>query len=131
MALHSRIQRVEENIRQILAELLLRDVKDERLRRASIIGVEVTRDLRHASVAVSCLDMDPTAADEMLGALERAKGWLRRELGQRIHLKFTPELHFTLDTSAQSAAHIESLLHSVIPPDDETTRMSDDPEQGG
>ena len=119
MALHSRVQRVEELVRHTLAELLLTEVKDERLRMANVTHVKVSRDLRHAVVAVSCLEMNPQAPGQMIEALEHAHGWLRRELGHRVRLKYTPDLKFVLDDSAAHAAHIQELLREVCPDDPE------------
>ncbi|MBN1476787.1 30S ribosome-binding factor RbfA [Candidatus Sumerlaeota bacterium] len=117
--LHSRLKRVEEQVAKTLAELLLTETKDERLRTASVTGVHISKDLRHATVSVSCLDVRDGAADEMLGAIEHARGWLRCELGTRVRLKFTPDLRFVLDSSAAHAAHIQELLHEVLPEGEE------------
>jgi ribosome-binding factor A len=61
----------------------------------------------------------------MLGAIERARGWLRRELGTRVRLKFTPDLRFVLDDSAAHAAHIQELLREVLPEGDEPENPPD------
>lgn len=113
--LHSRLQRVEELLAHTLAELLLTEVKDPRLSAANVTHVKVSKDLRRALVAVSCLDGAPEAPAAMLEALGHARGWLRRELGARVRLKFVPELHFVHDGSAAHAAHIQELLQQVLP----------------
>jgi ribosome-binding factor A len=124
--LHSRLKRVEEQVAKTLAELLLTETKDERLRAASVTSVHVSKDLRHATVSVSCLDAREGAAEEMLGAIERARGWLRRELGSRVRLKFTPDLRFVLDDSASHAAHIQELLREALPEDEESSEEPPD-----
>ncbi len=116
--LHSRLRRVEELVRHTLAELLLLEGKDERLRMANITHVKVSRDLHHAVVTVSSVDSDPAAAEELLAGLERAKGWLRRELGHRVRLKYTPDLKFIPDRSAAHVARIDQILHDVMPRDE-------------
>ncbi|NUP90845.1 MAG: 30S ribosome-binding factor RbfA [Candidatus Sumerlaeia bacterium] len=125
MALHSRLLRVEELVAHTLAELLLKEVKDERLRMANVTHVKISKDLRHALVAVSCLSDDAADRRELLAGLERAKGWLRHELGQRVRMKYLPDLRFVLDTSAAYAAHIEELLHEALP--EETSRADAEP----
>jgi ribosome-binding factor A len=126
--LHSRLQRVEEQVAHTLAELLLIDVKDPRLRAANVTHVKISKDLRSALVGVSCLDGAPEATAAMLDALDRARGWLRRELGARVRLKYTPELKFVHDTSAAHAAHIQELLHEVLPEGDGEESAEESPE---
>jgi ribosome-binding factor A len=109
------MQRVEGLVRTTLAELLLTEVKDERLRLASVTHVKVSKDLRHAVIAISSVDTDPNAMQPLLEGLEHAKGWLRRELGNRIQLKCTPDLRFVPDTSAAYAARIQEVLRDVLP----------------
>lgn len=123
--LHSRIQRVEELVRHTLAELLLLEVKDERLRQANVTGVKVSRDLQHAVVSVSCVNLEPGATEELFAGLERARGWLRRELGHRVRLKYTPDLKFIPDHSAERAARIEGILREVLPESEELTEERD------
>ena len=106
-----------------MADLILRETKDDRVRPANITSVEVSRDLSIANVRVSCLDGTEGAAEAMMEALEHAKGWLRHEVGQRISLRKMPDLRFFLDTSAAHAERIEQLLSEVLPAAEEPERV--------
>ena len=83
----------------------------------SITHVETTPDLRYAKVYVSFLDQD--AAKEGMKGLKSAGGFLRRELGQALQLRYTPELQWELDTSIPYGAHMLELLNALNIPKDE------------
>ena len=105
----NRIGRINEELRKELAELL-RNVKDPRVQGTmiSVTRVEATPDLRYAKVFVSFLQEDK-AADALKG-LKSAGGWLRRELGHALQLRYTPELQFIADDSISQGAHILEVL---------------------
>jgi len=116
-----RTHRIGDLIRSELSTLLQRDVRDPRVGLATISHVEVTRDLRHATVRVSPLgaESERTAA---VAALEHAKGFLRRELAHRLSLRVTPDLHFVLDRGAEHSQAISDLLADLLPGgDDDST----------
>ena len=123
----NRIGRINEEIRQELAELI-RNLKDPRVQQSmvSVTAVETSPDLRYAKVYISVLDKDRT--QETLKGLKSAGGWLRRELGARLRLRCTPELVFTEDTSIGYGAHIADLLASLNIPKEESE--NDDPGNG-
>jgi ribosome-binding factor A len=104
-----RTERVGDLIRAELADLLLREVRDPRVGLATVSSVEVARDFSHATVKVSVLGTEAERA-AAIAALERAKGFLRRELSRRISLRTTPELHFSLDRGAEHSQRISELL---------------------
>ena len=110
----NRIQRINEEIQRELSDLL-RNLKDPRVQNTmiSITRVETTPDLRYTKVFVSFLEADK-AADALKG-LKSASGFLRRELGQRLDLRYTPELQFLADDSIAHGAHILDMLHHVKP----------------
>ena len=112
---HSRIQRVEEVVKEAIGEILQEKMTDPRLGFATVAGVKVSKDLRHAVVHVSFLADEAESAQAAMEALERAKGFIRRELGQAVQLKFLPELQFVRDSSAAYACHIQQLLQTVKP----------------
>lgn len=115
----NRIGRINEEIQRELSELL-RNVKDPRVQKTmlSITRVETTTDLRYAKVFVSFYDK--SCAKEELKGLKSAGGYLRRELGSRLSLRYTPELVWTEDDSITHAAHIMDILATLdIPEDDE------------
>jgi ribosome-binding factor A len=108
-----RLLRVGEQIRHILADLLMRgDVHDDVLETASITvsAVRVSPDLRHATVYVEPLGGKDEAA--VLEALKRHAGFLKGEVGQRLHTKYTPQLRFEIDASFAEGDRIEALLRS-------------------
>ena len=104
----NRIGRINEEIQRELASLL-RTVKDPRVHgMVSITAVDTTSDLRYAKVYVSVLDQSDV--NEVLKGLKSARGYLRRELGAALSLRYTPELVFERDDSMAKGAHILSLL---------------------
>lgn len=112
----SRPARVGERIREELMDLVLRGaVKDPRARGAVIHAVKVSGDLRHAKVWVRLAEIEPSPArkKELVVALGRASGFLRREIGARLGIKHTPELSFVWDDTAERAARVETLLEEI------------------
>ena len=116
----SRKDRVNEQIRRELAELIRAEVKDPRVGMVSITEVEVTPDYAHARVYFSTLAGEDKIADVQLG-LQKASGFLRRELGRRVRIHTTPQLHFIHDTSLERGADLSRLI-------DEASRLSDQSE---
>ena len=110
----NRIGRVNDEIRRELSELL-RSVKDPRVSGSmlTITHVDTTTDLRYARVYVTALDR--TGEKDLMKGLKSASGFLRRELGQRLDLRYTPELQFLADDSIAHGAHILDMLHHVKP----------------
>ena len=100
----NRIGRINEEIQRELANLI-RTVKDPRVHGlVSITAVETTPDLRYAKVFVSVLDQSDV--NEVVKGLKSAGGYLRRELGGKLSLRYTPELMFQRDDSMAEGAHI-------------------------
>ena len=114
----NRIGRINEEIQRELSELL-RNVKDPRVQKTmiSITRVQTTSDLRYAKVWFSVLDKD--LAKETLKGLKSAGGWLRRELGAKLQLRYTPELVWEEDESITHGARIFDILATLDIPADE------------
>jgi ribosome-binding factor A len=108
--------RVGELIQAELADLLLRQLKDPRLRMAAVSRVEVSADLRHARVYISHMGTK-TEQQAALEGFERAAGFIRGQLGRRLHLRYVPQLSFQLDTSIAYGVRISSMLHDLVPPE--------------
>jgi len=104
-----RIQRLAERIKEELSDILQREFKDPRLGFVSITGVELTRDLQVAKVYVSVLGSEEEKATS-LETLQRAKGFLRTEIGRRIQMRHVPDLLFKFDTSIEHGARVHELL---------------------
>ena len=106
----NRIGRINEEIQRELASLI-RSVKDPRVTgMISITAVETTPDLRFAKVYVSMLDKSDTK--EVIKGLKSASGYLRRELGRALNLRYTPELQFEQDDSIIKGTHILEMLRN-------------------
>jgi ribosome-binding factor A len=113
-------------IRQILSELLIREVSDPRLHGLTVTEVTLDREFMFADVYINALG-DEARRDEVMDSLKRASGFLRRETGKRIRLRNTPALQFHWDTTLDRAEHINQLAESLdIPPADATDDFSED-----
>ena len=107
-----RPQRVGELIRKEVAEMLMRHVKDPRLGFVSVMGVQMSPDLRYATVYVS-LYGDESERKSSLVALERSAGWVRRELGKKLRLRYTPQVRFSEDNSLDRVFKLEETLRKL------------------
>ena len=104
----NRIGRINEEIQRELASLIP-NVKDPRVSGLiSVTAVDTTPDLRYAKIYISVLDKSDCA--QVLKGLKSASGYLRRELGHALQLRYTPELTFVRDDSIDHGAHILSIL---------------------
>ncbi len=113
----NRIGRINEEIQRELSALL-RTVKDPRLQGGlfTVTHVDTTSDLRYAKVYISALDK--SQEKDMMRGLRSASGYLRRELGAALKLRYTPELQFVADDSIAQGAHILEMLRdpTVVKP---------------
>lgn len=107
-----RMAQVADLIKVEVSDLLRKEMKDPHLGFVTVTEVEVSPDLRHARIFVSVMGSEEET-QESLKALSRACGFLRRELGQRIRLRYIPELSFKLDTSIARGDRILRLLREV------------------
>ena len=109
MANFDRIDRISEEVKRELDQILRDELNDPRVGGTySIVRCEVTRDLRYCKVGVSILEEE--RRKDMMAALKSAAGFVRRELGRRMDLRYVPEILFELDTNIKYAAHIDRLL---------------------
>ena len=97
-----------------ISELLLRKIKDPRLEMITITGVEVSPDLKLARVYFTRFGA-PSGIQQGLEGLQSASGFIKRELGMRMKLRYVPELEFVHDTSFEYGDRIESLLKELFP----------------
>jgi len=120
-----RQERTAEEIRMILSDLLRRDVSDPRLMDLTVTRVLIDRELQHANVYVNALG-DESRQKEVMKALEKAGGFFRYELAQRMSLRTVPELHFHWDPTLAYAEEVDEILAGLdIPPKDENSSESD------
>ena len=114
-----RQERTAEESRIILSELLRRDVSDPRLQDLTVTRVLIDRELQHANVYINALG-DESRQQEVMIALDRAGGFFRYELAQRMSLRTVPELHFHWDPTLAYAEEVNQILDSLdIPPENE------------
>ena len=105
-----RAKRVAEQMKKELGEIIGRKLKDPRIGFVTVTDVAVTGDLQQATIYITVLDGD---RNDTLRALEKAKGFIRSEIGQRIRLRVTPELLFEFDESAAYGNRIDNLLRQI------------------
>ncbi|MBP7402075.1 MAG: 30S ribosome-binding factor RbfA [Clostridia bacterium] len=109
-----RSDRVGDEMRTILSEIIRDDLKDPRIPDlVSVVGVRVTRDLSHAYAHISVLG-DEAVRRDCRKALERATGFVRREVSRRMRLRLTPEIHFVFDNSIERGIEISRIIDQVI-----------------
>lgn len=114
MATSRRVARVSELIKREVSQMLLTDIKDDRVGAGmvSVTDVDVSGDLQHAKIFVSIYGTSEAKAETMAG-LKAATGFVRSELGQRIRLRRTPEVVFLEDNSLERGDRILSLLNRL------------------
>ncbi len=123
---YDRIDRISEEVRREVDRILREDVRDPRVTGTwSITRAEVTRDLRYAKIRVSVLEDELRAP--LVKALKSAAGFVRRELGRRIDLRYVPEILFEADDNIAYGARIASILQNVLP---ETNEADDEHNEG-
>ncbi len=112
-----RIDRISEEVRHAV-DAAIRTLNDPRVCGTyAVTRADVTRDLRYAKVYVSILEDDK--ADGLMQALKKAAGYLRREVGRQVDLRYTPELIFERDRNIAYGAHIAQVLREVVPEEQE------------
>ncbi|HLX05734.1 MAG TPA: 30S ribosome-binding factor RbfA [Candidatus Binatus sp.] len=111
-----RPERVAEAVLRELSGLLVRDLRDPRLRGITLTAVRMDDDLRHGRVYFSHLEGSVRASAAIAG-FKSANGFIRRELGKSLGLRYTPELDFEFDPALERAARIDALLKQSSPKD--------------
>jgi len=104
-----RIAKIDHELQRVLGTLITQELRDPRLGFVTVTRAEITDDMQHCKVFVSIIG-DRHVARQTLEALEHAAGFLRGELGHRIDLRYTPELTFVEDRSAERAIELAKTL---------------------
>jgi len=104
--------KVAEQIKKEIASIIEHQVKDPRIGFVTITKVDLTNDLRHAKVFVSTLGAEEEQKLTMEG-LEKAQGFIRREIARRINLRYAPEILFKLDDSIKHGVKISQILSEI------------------
>ncbi len=105
-----RAERVSDQMKEEIADILMRKIKDPRIGFVTVTDVEVADDLRNAKIFVSIYGGDKA---KTLKGLESAAAFIRLELGKRMRMKFMPELLFRFDSTVEQGAHIMELLRTI------------------
>ena len=108
----ARIDRINQTMKREISSILQAEVKDPRLQFVTINQVEVSRDLQHARVYFSILG-DPSQTEKVEEGLNSARGFVRKLVGQRVRMRYTPEIEFVFDRSVEYGARIEETLEDI------------------
>ena len=105
--------RINEEIKREISDIIQNNIRDPRLSAmVSVTRVDVTKDLRYAKVFISIFGNENSKL-ESLNALKSSSGFIRREIGQRINLRYTPEILIELDNAIEHGMHINALLQEI------------------
>ncbi|MDX1348462.1 MAG: 30S ribosome-binding factor RbfA [Thiomicrorhabdus chilensis] len=112
----SRPTRVAQEIKKTLADLLLREAKDPRFHKINLTDCKISKDLAVAKVHFALIghNQDDPEVANVLQALDKAKGYLRSELGRRLKLRIVPDIRFYYDSAPEHAAYIEDLINKAL-----------------
>jgi phosphoesterase RecJ-like protein len=122
MSQKGRPQRVAELIREEIAKLLVRGLKDPRIGFVSVMAVRMSPDLRYANVYVS-LYGDDKERRSSLAALSNSAGWVRHEVGKYLRMRYLPQIRFLADTTLDEVYHLEEVLQEIHADQDEAPMM--------
>jgi ribosome-binding factor A len=109
---YKRTERVSDQIKQEIADILMRKIKDPRIGFVTVTDVDLSDDLRNAKVYVSVYGGDDQKKASLEG-LRSASSFIRSELGKRMRLRYVPELLFRFDATVERGAHIMELLREI------------------
>jgi len=122
---YKRSVRVGDQIKQEIADILMKKIKDPRIGFVTVTDVELSDDLRNAKVFVSIYGGD---REETLKGLKSAAPFIRSELGRRMRMRCLPELLFRFDGTVEQGAHIMELLHEIEKKQETEDKDTKDPE---
>jgi len=108
-----RTDRVGDLMRRDIADILLRDVKDPRVRFVTITDVRLSKDLRNARVFFTVLLQEGQLLDDVTEALRHAAGFVQRKVGSRLQLRCTPHITFAYDTSFENGSRMDTILRGI------------------
>lgn len=121
-----RINRISEEVKKVVSDIIANELKDPRISpMTSLTNVEVTRDLRYAKIYISVMGNEDEKTDTIKG-LESAKGFIRREIGNRIDLRYVPEPVFYLDDSIEHGIYMSKLIDKVNKEDEKRRENNDE-----
>lgn len=107
-----RSEKVGEAVHQIVTELLVKGLKDPRIGFVTVTGVKVTDDMHYANIYFTVIG-DAAVRKETEAGLNSARGFIRREMGKQLHMRYVPEILFKYDTSLDKGNRIDELLREI------------------
>ncbi len=114
MARYRRTARLNEQLREEISLLIHEEVNDPRAAMATITDVETSPELDHARIWITALGDEDAKAEALVG-VRSAAAFIRARLGQRLHIRRIPELHFEIDRKLENAMRIEALIRETLP----------------
>lgn len=112
MPMSHRAQKVREFLKEEVSQIIQQKLKDPRIGFVSVTDVEVSVDLRYATVFVSVLG-DEEAKHSTMAGLQSAQGYIRGEVGRRLQIRYSPEIAFKLDESIERGTRVVTLIRQV------------------
>ncbi len=108
-----RLSKLSEQIKKEISKIIQNEIKDPRVPMlTSVVAVEVTRDLRYAKVFISVFG-DENKKSECIEGLKSASGYIRKEVGSRMNIRYIPELIFEIDRSIEYGMHIDKVIKEM------------------
>lgn len=109
-----RTARVASVIREVVSTSILQELRDPRIRNVTVLGAEVSPDLRYAKIKISVMGTEKDAALTLHG-LESARGYLQSKVADRVKTRYTPELSFKIDEGVHKSFEATRILREVLP----------------
>ena len=107
-----RTDRIAEEIKKVISEMIQSELKDPRVKGLiSITKVTITKDLKFCKVYVSVMGADK---EEVLQGIKSGAGYMRKEIGNRVQIRILPELQFVIDDSIEYGAHIDKVIRDIM-----------------
>lgn len=124
-----RTARVSSVIREVVSSAILLELRDPRIKNVTVLGADISPDLRYAKIRISVLGTEKEASLTLHG-LNSAKGYLQSKVADRVKTRYTPELRFELDTGVQKSIEASRILREVLTSDkDQQDALSSSTEQ--
>lgn len=119
-----RMARVASVVREVVSTAILTELRDPRIRNVTVLGADISPDLRYARVRISVMGDEKMAALTMHG-LNSARGYLQSKVGDRIKSRYTPELSFLLDDSVKKQIEASRLVRDALPSDSDSPESAE------
>lgn len=113
-----RTARVASVIREVVSTSILQELRDPRIRNVTVLGAQITPDLRYATVRISVMGTEKDEALTLHG-LNSARGYLQAKVAERVKTRYTPELRFEIDQGVHKSLETSRILREVLPETDD------------